>query len=122
MGNENNSKKYEQRLIENKIISVISTELSNIDGVIGLKGNVADSIHKSILGTNPLSQGIKMSLDDKDGYTLDLYLIVEYLAKIPQLAWEVQTRIKDTLKKQLNVKVKEINIHIQGTATLEEAQ
>lgn len=46
--------------------------------------------------------------------SLDIYVIVEYGVRIPQLAWEIQSCVKKEIESITDEKVKEVNIHVQG--------
>jgi len=49
-----------------------------------------------------------------DTIIINLYLIIQYGIKIPDLTWEVQTKIKEKLKKVTNLEIEQIDVHIQG--------
>ena len=51
---------------------------------------------------------------DKTALCIDLYLIVLFGVKIPQLAWDVQSTVKEAVEDLTHDRVKEVNIHIQG--------
>lgn len=59
--------------------------------------------------------GIRV-LENDDGYTLELYLTVNYGVKIPELAWDLQVQIKNAVEKKIGIKVNKVNIHIQGVS------
>ena len=84
-----------------------------INGVHALTGGLTDSISKSILGKESASKGIKLT-HSEDGLVFDVYVIVEYKVKIPQLAWEIQGTIKREIEAMTEQSVLEVNIHVQG--------
>ena len=51
---------------------------------------------------------------DKEGFTIDVYVLADFGAKIPQLAWDVQNAVKEAVEKITQQKVKAVNIHVQG--------
>ena len=59
------------------------------------------------------TRGIKVEINDKT-ITLDVYVIVEYGVKIPDIAWDIQDKVKKTLEEIVGMTVKAVNIHIQG--------
>lgn len=59
--------------------------------------------------------GIRVLYTD-EGYIIELYLIVRYGVKIPELAWDLQTQIKNAVEKQIDIHVSKVNIHIQGVS------
>jgi uncharacterized alkaline shock family protein YloU len=96
------------------IASLVSENALKVEGVCGYAANLGDTISKNILGKENANRGIKADNDEEAGWTIDLFLIVEKGAKIPDVAWHVQKRVTDTLKQEAGVKVKEVNIHVQG--------
>ena len=84
-----------------------------IDGVHALTGGLTDSISKSILGKESTGKGIKLT-HSEEGLIFDVYVIVEYKVKIPQLAWEIQGTIKREIEAKTEQSVLEVNIHVQG--------
>ena len=59
-------------------------------------------------------KGVKIDEDD-GSLAMDIYINVVYGAKIPQVAWDIQDILKNTVKHALKgVEIKEINIHVQG--------
>jgi len=55
-----------------------------------------------------------------DVYDVDIYLIIRYGFKIPDIAWDVQENVKRLLEKNHITNVEHINIHIQGVSFSEE--
>ena len=84
-----------------------------IEGVHELTGSLTDSISKNILGKESSGKGIRLTRSD-EGLILDVYVIVEYKVKIPQLAWEIQGTVKREVEAMTGVPVLEVNIHVQG--------
>lgn len=50
----------------------------------------------------------------KDGYEVDLYIIVAYGVKITEVMAEVQKKVKYVLEKTFDIKFKSINVYVQG--------
>ena len=84
-----------------------------IDGVHELTGGLTDSISKNILGKESSGKGVRLTRND-EGLILDIYIIVEYKVKIPQLAWEIQGTVKREVESKTGLTVLEVNIHVQG--------
>jgi len=83
------------------------------DGVAELTGGITDSISKTILGKESLSKGIKIN-QSEDGVDIDVYVIVNYGVKIPVVAWDIQTNVKNELETMTDRPVLAVNIHVQG--------
>lgn len=82
-------------------------------GVAGLTGGLTDSISETILGKESLSKGIKVNQTD-EGIILDVYVVVDFGVKIPVVAWDIQTNVKEELEMMTSRPVLAVNIHVQG--------
>ena len=74
----------------------------------GLVGDVAE-----ILGRKNLTKGVKVEVGEKEA-AIDLYIIVEYGYRIPEIAWEIQEKVKQAVESMTGLTVVEVNIHVQG--------
>ncbi|MDD4367158.1 MAG: Asp23/Gls24 family envelope stress response protein [Eubacteriales bacterium] len=83
------------------------------EGVAELAGGVSDVIAESILGKESLSKGVKVS-QNEDGIIFDVYIIVEYGVKIPTVAWDIQSNVKNEVETMTDREVLGVNIHVQG--------
>ena len=80
-----------------------------------------ENLSRNILGIDPSGKGVKLSRSD-EGLVLDIYVIVEYGIRIPQLAWDIQSKVKQELESITDITVLEVNIHVQGVALPGEEQ
>lgn len=99
----------------NEFMELIATETLKIEGVSSMGSNFTDPIPK--FGTTV--KGVRVS-EGKEGIYIELYVKVKYRVKIPQLAWDIQNRIKEIVSKKYQIAVKEINIHVQGVEMTED--
>ena len=79
---------------ENK--TVASLAAGSVKGVSGMVSSMSGGIAE-LLGKKNMSKGVKVSVSDKD-VTLNLSIIVEYGAKIPDVAWEIQEKVKSEVE------------------------
>ncbi|MBE6033913.1 Asp23/Gls24 family envelope stress response protein [Aminipila sp.] len=93
-------------------ICVVNAALST-KGVAGLSGGLTDTISRNLLGKEPLKKGIKLSKED-DTVVIDIYVIVNYGVKIPEVAWNIQKNVKKEIERMVDIPIKTINIHVQG--------
>jgi uncharacterized alkaline shock family protein YloU len=56
---------------------------------------------------------LKVEIDDND-VTIDFYILVEYGARIPDVAWRIQEKVKSSIENMTGMNVASINIHVQG--------
>lgn len=99
--------------IADEVVSVIAgLAASEVSGVAGMSGGIAGGISE-ILGRKNLSKGVKVQINEKDA-VIDVYLIVNYGVRIPEVAWKVQENVKKAVENMTGLNVSEVNIHIQG--------
>lgn len=86
--------------------------VSEVQGVYGMSGGFA-GITEALSGKKNLAKGIKVEVGEKSA-KIDVNIIVEYGARIPDVAFEIQTRVKKTVESMTGLKVLEVNVHVQG--------
>lgn len=95
--------------------------VSEVSGVYGMSGGFA-GITEALSGKKNLAKGIKVDVDEKNA-KIDVNIIVEYGARIPDVAFEIQTRVKKSVENMTGLKVLEVNVHVQGVhATTDKEQ
>ena len=61
------------------------------------------------------SGGIHVSVEPSEGYIdIDTFVFVKYGQRIPDLAWDVQEKIKDNLERYTGYNVRAVNVNVQG--------
>lgn len=88
-------------------------------GVSCLSGGLTDSISKNLLGKDPLYKGIKINQGD-DGISIDVSVIVDYGVRIPSVAWDIQTNVKNEVENIVEMPVNAVNIHVMGVHFIED--
>ena len=99
--------------ISEEVVSIIAglaaTEVKGVAGMsAGLVGGIAEK-----LGVKNLAKGVKVVVGEKEA-AVDLFIIVEYGIKIPDVAWQIQENVKKSVETMTGLSVIEVNIHIQG--------
>lgn len=106
--------------ISDDVIAVCTMNATlKTEGIAALSGGLTDSLSKNILGKEPLYKGIKVS-QTEEGIVIDIYVIVKYGVKIPQVAWDVQENVKKEVELMTDSATKAVNIHVQGVHFLDE--
>ncbi|HAA63743.1 MAG TPA: Asp23/Gls24 family envelope stress response protein, partial [Thermoanaerobacter sp.] len=85
---------------------------TEVPGVAGMSGGVVNGLSE-MLGRKNLGKGVKVEVGEKE-VSIDLYLIVDYGVRIPEVAWNVQENVKNAVENMTGLKVVEVNIHVQG--------
>ena len=103
--------------ISTDVIAVIAgVAVSEVQGVAGMAGGFAGGISEVFSGKKNLSKGIKVDAGDKE-VKIDVNIIVEYGSRIPDVAFEIQNRVKKSVESMTGLKVSEVNVHVQGVKT-----
>lgn len=98
--------------ISEEVVSIIAgLAATEIKGVAGMSGGIVGGIAE-MLGRKNLSKGVKVAVGEKEA-AVDLYIIVEYGVKIPDVAWQIQENVKKAIETMTGLNVVEVNIHIQ---------
>lgn len=103
--------------ISNDVVAVIAgVAVSEVPGVASMSGGFAGGITEVLSGKKNLSKGIKVDADEKE-VKIDVNIIVEYGSRIPDVAFEIQNRVKKSVENMTGLKVAEVNVHVQGVKT-----
>ena len=103
--------------ISDDVVAVIAgVSVSEVNGVAGMAGGFAGGISEVFSGKKNLSKGIKVEADEKTA-KIDVNIIVEYGTRIPDVAFEIQNRVKKSVENMTGLKVEEVNVNVQGVST-----
>ena len=103
--------------ISSDVIAVIAgVAVSEVPGVFGMAGGFAGGITEVLKGKKNLAKGIKVYTTDNKA-KIDVNIIVDYGARIPDVAFEIQNRVKTAVENMTGLKVEEVNVHVQGVNT-----
>ena len=103
--------------ISSDVVAVIAgVAVSEVQGVSGMSGGFAGGITEVLSGKKNLAKGIKVDIDEGTA-KIDVNIIVEYGSRIPDVAFEIQNRVKKSVESMTGLKVEEVNVHVQGVNT-----
>ena len=91
---------------EDVIATIAEKVVLEVPGVSSLSGGL------NVLGKKIGTQGIKVEVTKKD-IAIDAYIVVNYGIKIPDIAWEIQSKVKKELENMTGMIVTAVNVHIQ---------
>lgn len=101
--------------ISDEVVAVIAgIAATQVEGVAGMSGGLVGGISER-LGRKNLQKGVKVEVGEKEA-ALDLYLIVEYGARIPDVAQRTQEDVRQAVESMTGLRVVEVNVHVQGVA------
>ena len=101
------------RIANDVIAAIANKSASEVPGVFRMSGGISDVFGKK------RSKGIKVDADEKNT-KIDVNIIVEYGVRIPDIAFEIQNRVKKAVESMTGLVVTEVNVHVQGVNLPEE--
>ena len=97
---------------EEVIVELAKKTIQGISNIQTINTGIASKFGISRKGAD----GVRVSVED--GKTpcilVDAYVLVKYGQRIPDLAWDVQEKIKVNLERYTGYSVKSVNINVQG--------
>ena len=103
--------------ISNDVIATIAAiAAKSIDGVYGMVNSLTGGFAELLGKKNP-SKGVKVTVNDRD-VKIDMFVVVEYGVKIPDVAWEIQGKTKSEVEAMTGLNVTAVNVNIEGVNTV----
>ena len=107
--------------IADEVVSIIAgLAATEVEGVAGMSGGIAGAIAE-ILGRKNFSKGVKVEVGEKEA-AIDLYIIVKYGVRIPDIALNVQEAVKAAIENMTGLSTVEVNVHVQGVGFPEDVK
>ncbi|KRM62644.1 hypothetical protein FC26_GL002221 [Paucilactobacillus vaccinostercus DSM 20634] len=88
---------------------------SQIEGVSRMHGSIASSVNE-LLGRPDHGRGVKLTNND-DELSVDVAVYLDYGVSVPKIALEIQDKVKQQISLMTDLKIKEVNVHIEGVVT-----
>ena len=103
------------KIADDVVATIAGKAVMEVNGVYSMSGGFAGGISE-VFGKKNYTKGIKVDNTEK-GLKVDVNIIVEYGARIPDVAYEIQNRVKKSIENMTGLSVEEVNVHIQGVNT-----
>ena len=100
------------KMSEEVIAIVAGVAATSVAGVKEMSNTITGGIAER-LGKKSFSKGVKVEIDENET-KISLALAVEYGCKIPEVAWEVQEKVKKAVETMTGLEVLEVNIFVDG--------
>ncbi|MEW5785646.1 MAG: Asp23/Gls24 family envelope stress response protein [Bacillota bacterium] len=101
--------------ISDDVVSVIAgLAATEVEGVAAMSGGIAGGIAE-VLGRRNLSKGVKVEVGTEEA-KVDIFIIVQYGVRIPDVAWEIQENVKKAIERMAGLHVLQVNVHVQGVS------
>lgn len=97
------------------VATIAGIAANEIEGVAGMCGSIAGGIAEFLGSKKSPTKGVKVDMKE-DSVSVDLYIIVEYGIRIPELAWEIQENVKSSIESMTGLNVEKVNIHVDGVS------
>lgn len=101
--------------IADEVVAIIAGMAAiEVKGVSAMSGGIAGGIAEA-LGRRNLSKGVKVEVGAEEA-KVDLYIMVQYGKRIPDVAWDIQENVKKAIEQMTGLKVLQVNVHVQGVS------
>jgi uncharacterized alkaline shock family protein YloU len=111
--NNKKTENYGGVKIADEVVKIIAgIAASEVAGVAGMSGGIVGGIAER-LGRKNLSKGIKAEVGEKET-DVEVSIIVDYGVRIPEVAFQVQQKVKEAIQNMAGLKVKGVIINVQG--------
>jgi len=100
------------KISEEVVATIAGLATAEVKGVSSMSGTIAGGIAE-ILGKKNTGKGVKVEMREDD-VDINLYIIAEYGASIPEIAWEIQEKVKKAIEGMTGLKVEKVNVNIEG--------
>jgi uncharacterized alkaline shock family protein YloU len=100
------------RIADEVIASIAGIAATDVTGVVGMSAGLIGGMAEMMGKKNP-SKGVKVQVGERE-VAVDVYVIIEYGQRIPDVAMEVQEKVKEAIESATGLTVVEVNVHVQG--------
>ncbi len=108
-----NEEEYVINISDEVVTTIAGIAVADIPGVAEMAGGIAGGIQEVLSGKKNFSKGIKADIDGND-VKIDVNIIVNYGVRIPDVAFDIQTKVKKSVENMTGLNVEEVNVHVQG--------
>lgn len=108
------------RITDDVVAVIAGIAATDVEGVAGMSGGIVGDVAE-ILGRKNLTKGVKVEVGQIEA-AIDLYVIIEYGYRIPEVAWNIQEKVKEAVESMTGLSVVEVNIHVQGVNIVKPAK
>ena len=94
------------------ISMIVHSASLGVQGVVSFTGGLTEGF-QNVLKKKNYGKGIKIEITE-DQATVDIHLIVEFGYRIPDIATNIQSQVKQDVQAMTGLNVSAVNIHIEG--------
>ena len=112
---EENLEDYGDIRIADEVIRIVaSLAAQEVPGVVSMSGGLTDGINR-FLGKENASKGVRLKFEGKT-VNANVYINVEYGSCIPEIALEVQEKVKEAIEAMTGYEVQFVDVNVEGVA------
>lgn len=101
------------KISEDIYSALAAIKAKEVRGIAGMSSTIGDGI-ASLVGIKNDDEGVHIDLFDEGRLTVDLYVIVHYGYRIPDLALRLQEHVKSGIEEDTETPVDGVNVFVQG--------
>ncbi len=109
----------EVKIAEDVVLVVAGLAVGEVEGA-AVVNSLADGFVEKFVKKN-YGKGIRAEMNEKE-VSIDVHVIVDYGVKIPDVAWELQEKVKKNIETMTNLTVSKVNIFVEGIAIERESK
>ncbi len=113
MNEEKNLNEMGNVKISEEVIELLAEKaIKNIDGVVGLIGNVVEAFVAMVSKKNGV-KGVSADIKDET-VNVTLHTIIRFGVRIPEVAWQIQENVKSVVESMTGLTVEKVNVCVDG--------
>lgn len=120
--NDGRELEYEESklIIEDKVVAKIARiAVNNVDGILEMKGNIADSIGSFFGSNDSKNAGVNVEVGEREA-KINLDVIIEYGKNARQIFNDIQRTVGSNVKEMTGLDVVTVNVDVVDVLTREE--
>jgi uncharacterized alkaline shock family protein YloU len=100
------------RIASEVVTQIAGISAAEVEGLAAMSGGIVNGLTER-LGRKDLAKGVKVEVGEKEA-EIDLSIIVEYGAKIQEVAKKAQDAVRTAVQTMTGLKVTAVRVHVQG--------
>ena len=116
MAEEKEVKKEESvgivKIADEVIATLAGSATMGVEGVYSMSGSAASTVAEK-LGRKSSGKGVKVETKENE-CIVDIHLVVDYGARVPEVAWNVQEKVKVAIEEVTGMEARKVNIFVDG--------
>ncbi|HLQ39334.1 MAG TPA: Asp23/Gls24 family envelope stress response protein [Tetragenococcus sp.] len=89
---------------------IIGIAASKVEGVYRMQGNLVNNVTE-FLGRSAYGKGVRLEMDE-EAIKVDIYTYIKYGISVPEVAMNIQKRVKQQVLFMTDIELSEVNVHV----------